>query len=826
MASRMEEGFYPDCAADDAQTLARDIRRHVVSSLGADDRNIDAFRAYQALALSVRDRLIANWIRTQRRYYDLQTKRVYYLSMEFLPGRFLVNNLLNLGLLRAAREALQAFGLDLETVEEVEWDAGLGNGGLGRLASCYLDSMANLRIPGYGYGIRYDYGIFYQLIQNGYQVERPDNWLRLGNMWEYDRPEHLYEVKFFGRSVSRIDAEGRLVFDWVDSDNVMAMACDILIPGYRNGNTLNMRLWSAKSSREFHLEFFNSGNYVGAIEDKVRSENISKMLYPSEAVVQGRELRLKQEYFFVSATFQDIMRRFHKRRRPFEEFPDLVAVQLNDTHPAIAVAELMRLLVDEERLEWDKAWDITVRTFGYTNHTVLPEALETWPVELFERLLPRHLQLIFEINARFLNRVAQEHPGDAERLRRVSLIAEVPEKRVRMAHLAIVGSHAVNGVSALHSRILKEELMADFAELFPKRFTNVTNGVTQRRFLMQANPRLADLIGRRIGADWATNLACLRGLEEAAEDPEFVSQWQAARRANKADLARWLQKVCLVPVDPDSLFDVQVKRIHEYKRQLLNVLHVITLFNRICAGQAGDAVPRTVLFGGKAAPGYVRAKLIIKLINAVADAVRREPRASGRLNVLFVPNYCVSIAEKLISGCDLSEQISTAGMEASGTGNMKFALNGALIIGTLDGANVEILEEIGPENIFIFGHTAEEVSRLRAGGHDPRGVVAGDRELRLALDMIARGVFSPGEPDLFQPLLDTLLDGGDYFMVLADYRRYLECQEQVSRDFQDETGWSRRSILSVARMGKFSSDRSVMEYARRIWQVRPIAEQE
>ena len=825
MDDLMEEGICPDDGADGAAGLARDIRRHVVSSLGADDRHIDAFRAYQALALSVRDRLIANWIRTQRQYYDLQTKRVYYLSMEFLPGRFLVNNLLNLGLVAAAREALQSLGLTLEEVEEVEWDAGLGNGGLGRLASCYLDSMANMRIPGYGYGIRYDYGIFYQLIQNGYQVERPDNWLRLGNMWEYDRPEHLYEVKFCGRSVSRIDAEGRLVYEWVDTENVMAMACDLLIPGFRNANTLNMRLWSAKSSREFHLEFFNSGNYVGAVEDKMRSENISKMLYPSEAVVQGRELRLKQEYFFVSATFQDIMRRFHKRRRPFEEFPDLVAVQLNDTHPAIAVAELMRLLLDGERLEWDKAWDITVRTCGYTNHTVLPEALETWPVELFERLLPRHLQIIYEINRRFLERVELEYPGDTERLRRVSLIAEAPEKRVRMAHLAIVGSHAVNGVSALHSKILKEELMADFAALFPERFTNVTNGVTQRRFLMQANPRLADLISRRIGDDWSTRLDMLRGLEEAAGDPGFVAQWQAARRANKADLAKWLQRVCRVPVDPESLFDVQVKRIHEYKRQLLNVLHVITLFNRICAGTAGDAVPRTVMFGGKSAPGYTRAKLIIKLINAVAETVQRDPRANGRLNVLFVPNYCVSIAERLISGCDLSEQISTAGMEASGTGNMKFALNGALIIGTLDGANVEIMEEIGPENIFIFGHTAEEVSALRAGGHDPRAVVAGDRELRLALDMIARGVFSPGEPDLFHPLLESLLDQGDYFLVLADYRRYIECQERVSRDFRDVGEWTRRSILSVARMGKFSSDRSIMEYARRIWEVRPVAEQ-
>jgi len=807
-------------AGDDATSLARDIRRHIASSLGADYHRAGPLRVYKALAYAVRDRLIDNWIRTQRSTYDEQSKRVYYLSMEFLPGRFLVNSLINLGLVDAARAALAGFGFTLEQIEEQEWDAGLGNGGLGRLASCYLSSAATLRLPFYGYGIRYDFGIFYQLIQDGAQVERPDNWLRLGNPWEFNRPENLYEVKFYGRTEPRRDAEGRLRVDWVDTANVMAMACDILVPGYRNGNALNMRLWSARSSREFELDYFNSGDYVGAIQNKMSSENLSKVLYPSESVRVGRELRLKQEYFFVSATFQDIFRRFRKKGRPLERFADFVAVQLNDTHPAVAVAELMRLLVDVEGLPWEKAWEVTVATCGYTNHTVLPEALETWPVEMFEKLLPRHNEIVFEINRRFLDEVRVRFPADEEKVRRVSLVHEDGERRLRMANLAVVGSHAVNGVSELHSRIVREEVFRDFAELFPGRFSNKTNGIDHRRFLLQANPALAELISGAIGDGWITDLAALRGLEPFADAPAFQQAWRDVKAANKRRLAAFLAGTHGFDIEPDTLFDIQVKRIHEYKRQLLNVLHVVTLYNRLKAGS--DAVPRTVLIGGKAAPSYTMAKLIIRLVNAVAELINADPATSRLLRLHFVPNYCVTLAEKLAPAADVSEQISTAGMEASGTGNMKFALNGALLVGTLDGANIEIKDAIGTDNIFIFGHTADEVRSLRASGYDPRAVAAADGELVRALEMIADGVFSPAEPGRFRPIVESLLDHGDYFLTLADYRSFVDCQDEVACAYRDEAGWTRRSILSVARMGFFSADRSVREYARDIWGVIPV----
>ena len=804
-------------AGDDAASIARDIRRHIVSSLGADYHRAGPLRVYKALALAVRDRLIDDWIRTQRSTYDEQSKRVYYLSMEFLPGRFLVNSLLNLGLVEAARAALAEFGFTLEELEAQEWDAGLGNGGLGRLASCYLSSAATLRLPFYGYGIRYDYGIFYQLIQDGAQVERPDNWLRLGNPWEFDRPEHLYEVKFGGRTESRHDVEGRLRVDWVDAANVMAMACDTLVPGYRNGNALNMRLWSARSSREFELADFNAGDYVGAIQNKLSSENLSKVLYPSESVRVGRELRLRQEYFFVSATFQDIFRRFRKKGRPLERLADFVAVQLNDTHPAVAVAELMRLLVDVEGLPWEKAWGLTVATCGYTNPTVMPEALETWPVEMFEKLLPRHTEIVYEINRRFLDEVRLLVPGDEEKVRRVSLFHEDGERRLRMANLAVVGSHAVNGVSALHSRIVRDQVFRDFAELFPGRFSNKTNGIDHRRFLLQANPALAELISGAIGDSWITDLDALRGLEPFAGDAGFRQAWRDVKAANKRRLAGFLAAAHGFAVDPDTLLDIQVKRIHEYKRQLLNVLHVVTLYNRIKAG--GDAVPRTVLIGGKAAPSYATAKLVIRLVNAVAEVINADPATSSRLRLYFVPNYCVTLAERLAPAADVSEQISTAGMEASGTGNMKFALNGALLVGTLDGANIEIRDAIGVDNIFIFGKTAEEVRALRASGYDPRAVARGDGELVRALEMIADGTFSPAEPGRFRPLVDALLDHGDHFLTLADYRSFVDCQGEVDRAYRDVESWTRRSILSVARMGFFSADRSVREYARDIWGV-------
>ncbi|MBI5016403.1 MAG: glycogen/starch/alpha-glucan phosphorylase [Deltaproteobacteria bacterium] len=802
-----------------AEELRRDLLRHVVASLGSDPEHLDPARVCRALALTVRERLARNWIETQRSYYERRGKRVYYLSLEYLPGRMLLNGLHSLGLVDAAREAVAALGQDLEAVAEREWDPGLGNGGLGRLASCFLDSLATLDVPAYGYGIRYDYGIFYQTIEKGEQVERCDNWLRAGNVWEFERPENLYQVRFGGRVRESLDNAGRLRCEWVDADTVMAMACDMLIPGYANGRAVSMRLWAAKSSREFDLRFFHAGDYIGAVEDRVRSENISKVLYPSEEAEAGRELRLKQQYFFVAATLQDILRRHRKLHATFESLPDEVAIHLNETHPAIAVPELLRLLIDEEGLGWDEAWGICERTFAYTNHTILPEALETWPVELMGRVLPRHLQLIYEINRRFLDRVAERVGSDSELRRRVSLIEEGPVRRVRMAHLAIVGSTSVNGVSALHTKILRERVFRDFHDLYPERFNNKTNGVTPRRWLLQCNPPLSALIGERIGWGWVRDLEELQRLEPLAEDPEFRSRWRRARQENKVRLVAYLERRVGAQVDPASLFDVQVKRIHEYKRQVLNVLHVIALYHRICDDPGADVVPRTVLFGGKAAPAYFLAKRTIALIHAVAEVVNRDPRVAGRLKVLFLPNYCVSQAEKLVPAADLSEQISTAGLEASGTGNMKFALNGALTIGTLDGANIEIEEAVGSGNLFIFGHTAEELAALRGRGYDPRAYRDQEPELARALDDIARGAFSGGDRSTFWPVVDSLLHRGDPFFVLADFRPYLTCQEAVSRLFRDPEEWTRRSILNTARMGRFSSDRAIAEYVKEIWKV-------
>ncbi|MEW6665708.1 MAG: glycogen/starch/alpha-glucan phosphorylase [Thermodesulfobacteriota bacterium] len=804
------------------EDLKRDLVKHISSTLGHDPGFAEKYYFFKAAAHAVRDRLVDRWINSQRSYYNREAKRVYYLSMEFLPGRFLRNNIVNLGIEDQCRQALRGYGQSLEELEELEWDAGLGNGGLGRLASCFMDSVATLKIPTYGYGIRYDYGIFYQVVENGYQVERCDNWLRYGNPWEFERPEHMYEVRFYGRVREFADAEGRFCHSWEDTEKIMAMACDTLIPGYGNDHVINMRLWAAKSTREFNLELFNVGKYVSAVQDKVLSENISKVLYPSEQAVEGRELRLKQQYFFVSATFQDIMRRFRKRKVEYCRFPDMVAVQLNDTHPTIAIAELMRILLDEERLSWEEAWEICVRTFGYTNHTILPEALETWPVEVMERVLPRHMQIIYEINRRFLNDVRRSYPGDADRVRRMSLIQEEPRRAVRMAHLGIVGSHSVNGVSRLHTEILKGHVFRDFHEMFPGRFNNKTNGITPRRWLLSANGPLSDLITRTIGDGWITDLSRLRELVPYAEDPVLRAEWRRVRRENKERLARYIQRKLGIQVNLDTLFDVHIKRIHEYKRQVLNVLHVITLYNRIKFEPERAGVPRTVIFAGKAAPGYFMAKLIIKLINSVGAAVNADPAMDGNLKVMFLPNYCVSQAEKVIPASDLSEQISTAGMEASGTGNMKFALNGALIIGTLDGANIEIMDEVGKENIFTFGLTSEEVHARRMEGYRPQDFYDGDPELRGVIDMIGSGFFSPGEPQLFRPLLDSLFRHTEPYMVMADYRSYVECQERVSRTYLDVEEWTRRSILNTARMGYFSSDRTVLEYAEEIWGVEPM----
>ncbi|WP_419660383.1 GlgP2: glycogen phosphorylase [Desulfosarcina variabilis str. Montpellier] len=805
-----------------ASTLKSDIQRHIRFTMGRDPVKPNRHACFMGLAHSVRDQLIERWIRTQRSQYDTLAKRVYFLSLEFLPGRFLMNYLISLQMVDQARQAVEEMGFDLDELEDEEWDAGLGNGGLGRLASCYMDSLACLNYPGYGYGIRYDYGIFHQTIEDGWQREQCDNWARRGTPWEIRRGEYLIPVRFYGHTETYTDAAGRQCYRWMEGEVVMAMGCDILVPGFGDEFVTNMRLWKAQSSREFNLDEFNQGDYVGAVEAKVQSETISSVLYPSDELEQGRELRLKQQYFFVAATLADILRRYRKLGRHFSELPDFVAIQLNDTHPAIAIPELMRLLMDDEGLTWDEAWPICEKTFAYTNHTVLPEALETWPVALIRRILPRHTDIIFEINRRFLDGLPAKQKKDHELVSRVSLIDESNGQRVRMANLAIVGSHTVNGVAQLHSQILKDYLFKDFNTLFPKRLTNVTNGITPRQWLAQANPTLADLINDAIGPDWITDLAQLKKLEPLAEDAEFRRRWIKTKRDNKKRLARYILRKIGLGVDPDTLFSVQVKRIHEYKRQLLNVLHVITLYHRIRANPDAPVVPRTVIFAGKAAPAYHQAKRIIKLINAVAAKTNTDPDVKGKLRVLFLPNYCVSQAEKIIPAADLSEQISTAGMEASGTGNMKMSLNGALTIGTLDGANVEIMEEVGKENIFIFGLTADQVATLRSDGYDPRAYYDSDAELRQTLDSISRGDFSPQDPHLFDPIVESLLQKGDFYMLLADFRPYVSAQERVNRLFEDKAAWAVKSILNTARMGKFSSDRSVTEYANNIWGLKPL----
>ena len=803
----------------DVRSLQASFAEHLRYSLAKDEYSATERDCFVSLAMAIRDRLIERWIQTQQTYYKKDVKRINYVSLEFLIGRTLGNSLINLGLCDTARQALVGLGYDLDELCEVEFDAGLGNGGLGRLAACFLDSMATLELPAYGYGIRYEYGIFFQRIYDGFQVETPDNWLRYGSPWEIPRPEYLYPVCFYGRVREYIDEWGRPRHEWVEAQEVMAMAYDTPIPGYNTRTVNTMRLWSAKSTREFDLEHFNYGDYERAVEDKSRTETITRVLYPNDNFFVGRELRLKQQYFFVCATMQDIVRRHKSTHGGLEGFADKQAIQLNDTHPVIAIPELMRLLVDVEGMDWDRAWKIAVATFAYTNHTVLPEALERWPVSLIEAVLPRHVQIIYEINHRFLEEVRRRYPGDDERAQRMSIIGEGQEKRVRMAHLAIVGTHAVNGVAALHTKILRQEVFRDFFELWPERFTNKTNGITPRRWLKKCNPELAALVTETIGEGWVTDLSALRELAVHADDSGFQEKWRRARQAGKERLVRYIKDRNLVEVRGDSLFDCQVKRIHEYKRQLLNVLHLIALYNRIKDHPQEDIVPRTIVFGGKAAPAYYTAKMIIKLITAVADRVNHDADVGDRLKVVFLANYDVSLAERIIPAADLSEQISTAGTEASGTGNMKFALNGALTIGTLDGANIEIAEEAGAENMFIFGLKVEEVEALKQGGYDPWQYYRANPELKRAIDMIDSGEFCPARPDLFDPVIDSLLHRGDPYMVLADYADYAACQERVSAAFQDPAQWTRMSILNCAGMGKFSSDRTIQEYAREIWKV-------
>lgn len=814
------------CVEDDRTgmspaALRRAFLDHLKYTQGRRLSNSTPHDRFFALALTVRDRLVHRWMQTQAEYYKQDVKRVYYLSAEFLLGRALANNLLALGLYDSMRSVLRELGLDLSDLLEQEPDAGLGNGGLGRLAACFLDSMATLSLPGYGYGIRYEFGIFEQEIRDGYQVERPDEWLKFGNPWEIVRPEHTVKVNFYGRCVDGVDDHGNYVVRWVDTRHVLGVPFDTPIAGYGNNTVNTLRLWQARSSSEFDLAVFNDGDYVRAVEDKNASEVISKVLYPNDHNQAGKELRLKQQYFFVACAIADIVRRYKKTHTHFDDFPSKVAIQLNDTHPAIAVAELMRVLVDLHRVPWERAWEITVATFGYTNHTLLAEALEKWPVALFERLLPRHLQIIYEINRRFLRAVSIKYPQDVGKLSRMSLIEEGPEKKVRMAHLAIVGSHAVNGVAALHTELLKRDVVPDFAEMTPEKFTNKTNGVSPRRWLLLCNPRLAQLITDAIGPGWVTDLDQLERLVPLADDRTFVRRVQTIKRQNKLDLVDYIRRYNNLAVDPDSMFDVQVKRLHEYKRQLLNALHIVRMYLDVKRDPRSLVVPRTFLFGAKAAPGYKMAKLIIKLINSIADVVNSDPDMQGKLRVVFLANYRVSLAERIFPASDLSEQISTAGKEASGTGNMKFALNGALTIGTLDGANIEIREAVGPENFFLFGLTADEVIALKSSGYRPAAYYESNPGLREVLDLIDSGFFEPEQPELFRPLIHSLLTS-DPYMVLADFPSYVDCQKQVSKAYTDQDDWHRRAVLNIARMGRFSSDRTIREYASEIWRIRPV----
>lgn len=774
---------------------------------------------YTAFALAVRDRLVERWFRTQDAYYRADVKRVYYLTLEILPGRSLLAAILSLGALAACREAARALGRELEELEEQEWDPGLGSGGLGRLAACLMESAATAGLPLYGYGIRYDYGIFVQRIEGGWQVEAPDNWLRYGNPWEIPRPDALYPVRFYGEVAVERDAAGAARWRWDGGEMVMAMAYDVPVPGYRNGVVNTLRLWAAKATREFDLARFNAGEYVRAVEDKDRSESISRVLYPPDDQYAGKELRLKQQYFFVSASLQDILRRFRKVHDDWGRLPDRVAIHLNETHAALAIPELMRLLLDEAGLGWDAAWALTERVFAYTNHTVLPEALEAWPADLVGRLLPRHLQLVEEIDRRCRAGVAARWPEDPDRAARVAIVTSTEPRQVRMAPLALVGSHAVNGVSRLHTQILKRSVFADFHAVFPERFCSITNGISPRRWLLQANPALAALLTEALGEGWVTDLDRLRALRPLANDAGFRERWAAVKRANKAALAAYLRRRDGLELDPETWLDCQVKRMHEYKRQLLAVLHVLVLYRRLRDGTGDPGPPRTVLFAGKAAPTYTRAKLVIRLIHAVAARLAQEPAVARGLRVVFVPNYGVSVAERIFPACELSEQLSTAGMEASGTGNMKAALNGALTVGTLDGANLELLEAVGPEGFFAFGHSVEGLAALRERGYEPGAWLAAHPELAAAVAMLEAD-WPGAEPGLFRPLAQALREEDRYFHC-ADFPSYLEAQAAAAAVYRKPEEWTRRSILTVAGMGWCSSDRTVAEYARRVWGVAP-----
>ena len=800
--------------------LKEDFAWHLRYTVAKSEENATDRDHYTAFANAVRDRIVERWINTQEVYHKENTRRVYYLSLEFLMGRLLGNNVINLKADQDCREAPKDYGIDWNDLRDFETDAGLGNGGLGRLAACYLDSMATLELAGMGYGLRYDYGIFRQKIVNGNQVEEPDRWLKDGYPWEMPRPEYAQHVHFGGH-VECATIKGRQQWRWVPAETVQGIPYDLPIVGYRNVVN-SLRLWSAKAADDFDLDHFNKGDYVNAVETKVLAENLTKVLYPNDNTMAGKELRLRQQYFFVSCSLRDILRRYLQDNKGWDALPDKVFIHLNETHPALVIPDLMRILIDEEGLDWDKAWDLTRRSVGYTNHTILPEALEKWPVAMMERLLPRHLQIIYEINGRFLQQISSLYPGDVKRLQRMSLIDENGERYVRMANMCLVASSSVNGVAELHTQILKDSLFHDFYELWPNKFFNVTNGITPRRWLLKANPPLAQLITESIGDRWITHLDELKKLEKFANDKNFLDALKKIKVSNKGILSNYVMKNLGVKLDPEAIFDVQVKRLHEYKRQLLLVLYIIIFYNRLINDPKFDPQPRCFIFAAKAAPGYYMAKLIIRLIHGVAGVVNANPKTRGKLSVVFLPDYRVSLAEKIMPAAEVSEQISLAGMEASGTGNMKFMMNGALTLGTFDGANVEINQEVGDENMFLFGMRTEDVAKKRPG-YVSKDYYNKDPEIKMALDMIKANVFSLLEPGLFAPIIRSLLDYNDYYMLLADLKSYIEAQDRVDATYRNAKKWNTMSLINIARSGRFSSDRAILEYAKDIWHISPVS---
>jgi len=813
--------FFTDKEQLESYSLSNQFAEHLEFILVKDKLSATQDDVYYSISMSVRDRLVRKWLRTMHKYNVDDVKRVYYLSLEFLMGRLLGNALINMDYYEESDKIIKEAGYHLDEAGEQEHDMALGNGGLGRLAACFLDSMATLELPAFGYGIRYEYGIFEQDIENGFQIEKPDNWLSYGNPWEILRRELSYRIRFYGNVEMHKQSDGQMKFEWKDTEDILAVAYDVPIPGFRTNTVNNLRLWQAKATHEFSFKEFNAGNYVASVQKKNESENISKVLYPNDTMVKGKFLRLKQQYFFSSATLQDIIRKYKYNHKDFDAFAEKTAIQLNDTHPVIAIPELMRILIDEEGLSWDYAWDITSNTFAYTNHTVVPEALEEWSVKIMDSLLPRHLQIIYEINARFLKYVHEQYSTDPDVIAKLSIVREGDDKKIRMANLAIVSCHSINGVAALHTNILKNNIFPHFYALYPEKFKNVTNGITPRRWLKIANPYLSEAISEHIGDGWVKDLSQIKKLEKLSSDKQFMEVFKEAKWLNKKFLIEYIESEHHVKINPDSMFDVHVKRFHEYKRQLLNVLHVITMYNKIKDNPRSAFVPRTVIFAGKAAPAYFQAKLIIKLINNVAHVINNDHSIGDKLKVVFLKNYSVSLAEKIIPATDLSEQISTAGLEASGTGNMKFALNGALTIGTMDGANVEMREEVGDDNIFIFGLLTDEVLKLKSNGYRPREYYETIPELKRVLDMIQNNHFSIFEPGIFQPLVDELLNV-DYYFLLADYQSYVKTQAKVSALYKNKDEWYKKALLNVARMSKFSSDRSIAEYAKLIWDVKPV----